>query len=477
MAAAKREHEVIELLSEEEGEDQKVEKATPSKKRRAVQSEHAKGIPLAERMRPQSLADLVGQPSMTGDGVIAALLRKGTLPSLLLWGPPGCGKTTFADIAVRSVPGGLLRKVSAVSAGVKELREAVEAAKGAKRLSGAITVLFVDEIHRFSKAQQDALLPAVEQGLVTLLGATTENPSFSVNGALLSRCRVVPFQQLEPAAVRTVLSRAITTDPGMASLRLSFDEDALEFLATTSDGDARSALNALEISATTAPNNRLTLSHAKHTASKMHVLYDKKGDEHYNIISALHKSMRGSDPDAALYWLARMLEGGEDPRYIARRLIRFASEDVGLADPSSLSIASSAMHAVQSVGMPECDVNLAQAVAHLSLAPKSISVYSAYKRCKEAVKGDMAQPVPLHIRNAPHPLMKQLGFGEGYVYPPSSGFEQRPQAYLPDRLIGTQFLELTPADCNGTPGASLRGQGGGEGGPVGVVQGGGGGQE
>eukprot|EP01065_Artemidia_motanka_P007822 TRINITY_DN13914_c0_g1_i1.p1 TRINITY_DN13914_c0_g1~~TRINITY_DN13914_c0_g1_i1.p1 ORF type:complete len:478 (+),score=144.38 TRINITY_DN13914_c0_g1_i1:56-1435(+) len=413
-------------------------------------------VPLAERMRPKRLMDLIGQPSLADGGAVGTLLRRGVLPSLLLWGPPGCGKTTFADLAAASVPSCVVRKLSAVTAGVKELREAIEVARGARRLTSTQTVLFVDEIHRFSKAQQDALLPAVEQGVVTLLGATTENPSFSVNGALLSRCRVVVFRALTAADVDAVLRRALAQDAELKSARVT--DEALGFLSAASDGDARTALNSLELAVGSAPTAAdgpvVTLQHAQDSAAKVHVLYDRKGDEHYNIISALHKSMRGSDPDAALYWLARMLEAGEDPRFVARRLIRFASEDVGLADSSSLAIAVAGLQAVQGVGMPECDVCLAQVVAHLSLAPKSVSVYSAYKGAKEAVKGRMNDPVPLHIRNAPHPLLKSLGWGSGYVYPPDAGGREKPQSYLPDGMAGVTFLSLTDADRRGLPGTA-----------------------
>ncbi|GLJ49336.1 hypothetical protein SUGI_1043070 [Cryptomeria japonica] len=521
-----------------------------SQKAVAGSNSRSNAVPLSERMRPVSVDEIVGQEHLLGKNcILRSLVDCDRLLSVLFWGPPGTGKTSLARAIANSVSYKFV-SISAVTSGLKEVRDVLEEAKRMKKTSQR-TLFFVDEVHRFNKAQQDAFLPVIEDGSIVFIGATTENPSFEINNALLSRCRVLTLNKLQPEDVRKLLERAITdSEKGlMVSLKgfscvvgVKVEEEAIEFLASASDGDARVALNALEIAASTAATrekdqgiststmNRsdhegsredscpggltvpfkkfeggreaiaytpcktreslfeamkkldasysqtvqandggvlgfsnvhkslkestwigggaiqdgimatITLNDVKEALQCKNLLYDKTGEEHYNIISALHKSMRGSDPDAALYWLARMLEAGESPLYIARRLVRFASEDVGLADPSALPQAIACYQACHFLGMPECNVNLAQCVAYLALAPKSVAVYQAIDAAQRLVRENgQNEPVPLHLRNAPTKLMKDLGYGKGYIYPPGHSSPIR-QEYLPPSLVGCKFL-------------------------------------
>lgn len=411
-----------------------------------AQSELQRAAPLADRMRPRTFAEYVGQEQLVGQGsLLRAAIEADTVPSLILWGPPGTGKTTLARIIADGTKSEFV-PFSAVTAGTKELKEAIAAAQDRLKFSGKRTILFVDEIHRWNKSQQDALLPHVENGSVTLIGATTENPSFEVNAALLSRCRVHVLQQLEPAHIGALIDRALADrDRGLGKFRAVLEPQARDYLVALSDGDARTALNALEFAVTSAPagaDGSVTIDRpVVEKALAKSLRYDRAGEEHYNIISALHKSMRGGDADAALYWLGRMLEAGEDPLYVARRVIRFASEDVGLADPQALVQTVAAFDACRYLGMPECAVHLAQAVAYCARAPKSNALYTAYGAVQAAIRERPNEPVPLHIRNAPTKLMRNLGYGAGYKYTPDyEDPKDARQDYLPESLRGTSFL-------------------------------------
>jgi len=385
--------------------------------------EQMKGeAPLAARMRPDSFHDFVGQEHLVGERrVLRKAIEAGQLPSMILWGPPGSGKTTLAYIIANTTES-RFSPVSAVSAGVVELRRIIDEAKEHRRMHLQKTILFIDEIHRLNKAQQDAVLPFVEDGTITLIGATTENPSFEVISPLLSRCQVFPLHPLAGNEIRIIILRAQKDRlRGIGALNTELTDEALNHLVLMSNNDARVALNALEIaSLTTSPDadgkRRITLSTIEDAVQHRALRYDKTGEEHYDTISALHKSMRGSDPDAALYWLGRMLEAGEDPLYIARRLVRFASEDVGMADPQALVVAMAAQQAVHFIGMPEGDLALAEAAVYLATAPKSNSLYQAYSRVQDELKQGQAESVPLELRNPVTPLMKDMGYGKGYQY-------------------------------------------------------------
>lgn len=375
--------------------------------------------PLADRMRPVLLEEVAGQQHLVGPGKpLRLLIERDQVPSMIFWGPPGSGKTTLARIIAAMTKSSFI-ELSAVMSGVTDIRLAVKNAENDFQYRNQKTILFIDEIHRFNKAQQDALLPYVENGTITLIGATTENPSFEVISALLSRSKVFVFNKLSMEDVLGVLKRA--------SSDLKPDEGVLESLASMADGDARHALNALELASMVAKDGHISMQILKEALQRTHLLYDKNGEEHYNIISALHKSMRGSDPDASLYWLGRMLEAGDDPLYVARRLVRFASEDIGLADPHALVQATAAYQAAHALGMPECNVHLAQAAVYLALAPKSRDLDEAYASVKEDIQHRPNEPVPMHIRNAPTKLMKDLGYGTGEG------------TYLPEGLKGKKY--------------------------------------
>lgn len=403
--------------------------------------------PLASRLRPQSLDDYIGQEHLLGNGkVLRQMIDKDMISSMIFWGPPGVGKTTLARIIAHMTQSSFI-DFSAVTSGIKEIKDVMRQAES-DRMMGLKTILFVDEIHRFNKAQQDAFLPYVEKGSIILIGATTENPSFEINSALLSRCKVFVLQALTEQDIVKLLHNALTDKRGFGNSTINIEERLLKAIAVFSNGDARTALNTLDMAVLNGeikPDGSITVKEdilEQCTGRKM-LLYDRNGEEHYNLISALHKSMRNSDPDAAIYWLARMLEAGEDPLYIARRLVRFASEDVGMADSQALQVAVSAYQACHFNGMPECDVNLTHAVVYLSMAPKSNALYVGYGRAREDARHMLNEPVPLQIRNGVTELMRELHYGEGYQYAHDTLEKVTDMQCLPDSLQGKEYYAPT----------------------------------
>lgn len=399
--------------------------------------------PLASRLRPRSLDEFVGQQHLVGEGkVLRKLIENDNIPSIIFWGNPGVGKTTLARIIAGKTHSEFIN-FSAVTSGIKEIKAVMQQAENNRKL-GQKTIVFVDEIHRFNKAQQDAFLPFVEKGSIILIGATTENPSFEINSALLSRCKVFVFKPLETEDLIKLLNRAITDNRGFGNEKVNISEDSVKVIAEFANGDARTALSTLEmviLNGDVSNDGTITVTQEtlEQCISRKNLLYDKNGEEHYNIISALHKSMRNSDPDAAVYWLARMLEAGEDPLYIARRVTRFASEDIGLADPHALEIAIAAYQACHFIGMPECSVHLTEAVVYMSMAPKSNAMEVAYNLAKRDAKEHIADPVPLQIRNAPTKLMKELNYGKGYQYAHDTKEKLTNMQCLPDSLAGKEY--------------------------------------
>ena len=408
--------------------------------------------PLAARVRPRDLNEFVGQKHLLGEGkVLRRLIENDKIGSMIFWGPPGVGKTTLARIIARMTKSEFI-DFSAVTSGIKEIKQVMEQAERNLRF-GDKTILFVDEIHRFNKAQQDAFLPYVEKGSIILIGATTENPSFEVNGALLSRCKVFVLQALTSDELEELLRHALKDERGFGDQDVRISDECIAMIANFANGDARSALSTLEMAVLNGDVDGETTTVTRETVeqctSKKSLLYDKNGEEHYNLISALHKSMRNSDPDAAVYWLARMLEAGEDPIYIARRVTRFASEDIGLADPRALEIAVAAYQACHLIGMPECSVHLTEAVVYMSLAPKSNALYMAYESAKKDALTMLAEPVPLVIRNAPTKLMKELGYGKGYQYAHDTDDKLTDMQCLPDSLLGKTYYRPTDEGVEG----------------------------
>jgi len=408
--------------------------------------------PLAARLRPQTLDEYVGQTHLLGQGkVLRKLIESDNISSMIFWGPPGVGKTTLARI-IANVTKAKFIDFSAVTSGIKEIRAVMQEAEG-NRQCGERTIVFVDEIHRFNKAQQDAFLPFVEKGSIILIGATTENPSFEVNGALLSRCKVFVLQALTTEDLTALLHRALNDPRGFGLQTIHMPPELVEMIAVFANGDARTALSTLEMvilnGDTFGSTITVTTETVEQCISKKSLLYDKNGEEHYNLISALHKSMRNFDPDAAVYWLARMLEAGEDPLYVARRVTRFASEDIGLADPRALEIAVAAYQACHFIGMPECSVHLTQAVVYMAMAPKSNALYMAYESAKKDALTQLSEPVPMVIRNAPTKLMKELEYGKGYQYAHDTDEKLTNMQCLPDSLLDREYYRPTEQGIEG----------------------------
>lgn len=403
--------------------------------------------PLAARMRPDDIDEIAGQEHLIGKGkVLRNAIENDQITSMIFWGPPGVGKTTLANVIAKKTKARFIT-FSAVNSGVKEIRKVMDEAERSRSF-GIKTIVFIDEIHRFNKAQQDAFLPYVERGSIILIGATTENPSFEINSALLSRCRVYILHKLETEDIKSLLERALISPKGFKDSRIAIDDEALEMIAVFTNGDARAALLLLEMVVINGdikytddgmPVTTVTKETVQLCTSKKTLLYDKGGEEHYNLISALHKSMRNSDPDAAVYWLARMLEAGEDPLYIARRVVRFASEDIGLADPGALRLAVSAYQGCHFIGMPECNVILTEAVIYMAMSPKSNAMETAYLSAKEDAINEINEPVPLHIRNAPTKLMKEAGYGKGYKYAHNYEDKITDMRCLPESLEGKEY--------------------------------------
>ncbi len=414
-------------------------------KDRDEQTLEPRARPLADRMRPKTLDDFIGQEKIVGPGTpLRRAIEEGRVGSIIFWGPPGSGKTTLAHIIATSCKGEFL-KYSAVTSTIKELKAVIASARKRREMYGSITYLFIDEIHRFNKAQQDAFLPYVEDGSIILIGATTENPSFEVITPLLSRVRVYVLERLTKEHIKAMIERALTDkERGLGDRELMIEPKGIEFLSEQADGDGRRALSILEAAADDiADGGEIGFELLKDIFGRRNVIYDKSEEEHYNIISALHKSLRGGDPDAALYWLARMLKGGENPLYILRRLVRFASEDVGLADPFALTLCISATESFRFLGSPEGELAIAQAVIYLATAPKSVSAYRAFGQAMDEVEKTENLPVPMHIRNAPTRLMKDVGYGAGYIYPPDMDTPFVDQTFLPDNIADRQFYHPT----------------------------------
>jgi len=408
--------------------------------------------PLPARLRPRTIDEIVGQQHLLGKGkVLRRIIEQDTVSSMIFWGPPGVGKTTLATVIASHTRAKFIN-FSAVTSGIKEIRAVMQQADDNRRF-GEKTIVFVDEIHRFNKAQQDAFLPFVEKGSIILIGATTENPSFEVNGALLSRCKVFVLKPLSEEDILALLRRALSSPQGFGNQRVAISDEVLGLIARFANGDARTALSTLEMAVLNGELERdvttVTLESVEQCTSRKSLLYDKAGEEHYNLISALHKSMRNSDPDAAVYWLARMLEAGEDPLYIARRVVRFAGEDVGLADPRALELAVAAYQACHFIGMPECSVHLTQAVVYLSLAPKSNALYTAYEAARQDALAQLSEPVPLHIRNAVTDLMREVGYGKGYQYAHDAADKLTDMRCLPDSLLDRTYYHPTTQGLEG----------------------------
>ncbi|MDT6981478.1 replication-associated recombination protein A [Levilactobacillus zymae] len=408
--------------------------------------ENPQQMPLANRVRPETLDDFVGQRHLLGPGkILRELIENDQVSSMIFWGPPGVGKTTLAEIIAQQTQAKFIR-FSAVDSSIRKIKQVMQLAEGDREM-GERTLVFVDEIHRFNKAQQDAFLPYVERGSIILIGATTENPSFELNSALLSRCKVFVLKALETSDIEQLLTNALKNPAGFPDFTVQVGPDELRAIAEFANGDARTALNTLEMAVLNGQKTdqrvTITMDDLKQLITQKFVLYDKSGEEHYNIISALHKSMRNSDADAAIYWLSRMLEGGEDPLYIARRLVRFASEDIGLADTNALNVAVNVFQACQFLGMPECDVHLTEAVTYLALAPKSNAIYKARLAAKKDVKETRDEPVPLQIRNAPTKLMADLDYGKDYQYAHDTPDKLTTMQSLPDALVGHEYYHPT----------------------------------